>query len=105
MTTPSNALAVLSHHVGAGNGITAAALARELNVSTRQLRGMISDLRDDGVAICASPETGYFIAETAEELEITCQFLHARAMHSLVLISRLRKVPLPDLLGQMKLRT
>ncbi|MCZ7655553.1 MAG: hypothetical protein M5R42_16810 [Rhodocyclaceae bacterium] len=52
-----------------------------------------------------TPRDGYYIAASGEELEATCQFLRSRAMHSLVLESRLRNVPLPDLIGQMKLPT
>ena len=43
--------------------------------------------------------------QTAEELESCCAFLRARAMHSLMIEARLRRLPLPDLLGQLKLPT
>lgn len=98
-------LAALAAHVGRGRGITAANLARAVDTTERRLRRCISQLREDGIAVCGRPETGYFIAETAEELEESCQFLRARALHSLAIEARLRKIPLPDLIGQLHLPT
>jgi biotin operon repressor len=97
--------AALSRHRGRDNGITACQLAGELGMAERTLRHFISDLRDEGIAVCGHPTTGYYIADTADELERTCAFLRSRAMHSLVLESRLRKIPLPDLIGQLRLNT
>ena len=98
-------LVLLSHHIGAGQGLRADEIARSLDCSERRVRILVSALRDDGVAVCGHPKTGYYIAATADELEQTCTFLRARAMHSLVLEARLRKLPLPDLLGQLRLPT
>lgn len=98
-------LALLSRHTGAANGIAVAAIARQLDTLPRSVRTLVSELRDDGIAVCAHPKTGYYIAQTAAELEQTCQFLRARALHSLALEARLRRVPLPDLIGQLHLRT
>lgn len=96
---------LLSRHIGRENGITAQAVAQLIDVPPRQVRHLVTELRMDGVAVCGTPRDGYYIAASGEELEATCQFLRARAMHSLVLESRLRNVPLPDLIGQMKLPT
>jgi hypothetical protein len=42
------------------------------------------------------------MAETANELDEFCiKYLEARALHSLTLSSRLRKIPLPVLAGQL----
>ena len=103
--TRNDALAVLTHHMGKHNGIRADQLAKLLSVPERRLRNVISALRSEGIAVCGHPSTGYYIAETAAELEDTCQFLRSRAMHSLVIESRLRQIPLPDLLGQLHLKT
>jgi biotin operon repressor len=97
--------AILSRHVGHHNGITAQALAGLLDVPARAVRHLVTELREDGVAVCGKPETGYFIAANDEELLDTCEYLHARAMHSLRVISILRQVPLPDLRGQLRLKT
>ncbi len=98
-------LNVLSRHIGKGHGLGVAALALQVGLEQRQVRKFVTDLRQDGVAVCGTPTHGYYIAGTAEELEETCQFLRQRALHSLTLESRLRKVPLADLVGQLHLRT
>ncbi|MGH6622908.1 MAG: HTH domain-containing protein, partial [Burkholderiaceae bacterium] len=92
-------------HQGRAQGISAAALASKVGISERMLRHLISDAREDGVAIVGVPESGYFIAQNGEELEQCCNFLRSRAMHSLVIEARLRKVALPELLGQLKVAT
>lgn len=95
-------LNVLSVHRGQANGIHVDALAARTGVPARELRRLISALRAEGTAICGRPETGYFIAETSHELDAFCiKYLEARAMHSLTLSSRLRKIPLPILAGQL----
>ena len=92
-------------HKGQTRGVGALELATKLGTSERQLRTLISDAREEGTAIVGTPETGYFLAETAAELEQCCAFLRSRAMHSLRIESRLRNIPLPDLLGQLHLNT
>lgn len=90
-------------HIGAARGVTAARLAGRLDCPERHIRELVTQLRMDGTAICGVPRSGYYIAATADELEETCAFLRSRAMRSLVLESRLRRIPLPDLLGQLTL--
>lgn len=101
----ANLLTVLSRHIGSGNGIAMRQLQMQIGVTPRMIRKHISELRDDGHAVCGTPKEGYFIAETAAELQHTCEFLRSRAMHSLSLESKLRKIPLSDLLGQLHLPT
>ena len=101
----TNVISVLSLRVGASKGIDARTLADICNISEREVRKAVSELREDGAAICARPSTGYFVASNAAELEECCQFLRSRAMHSLHLESRLRRIPLADLLGQLHLPT
>lgn len=103
--TKHHLLGYLQLHIGAQKGISAQALADLAGCNKRQVRDLVTALRIEGVAVCGHPSTGYFIAETAEELEQTLRFLRDRAMHSLVLESKLRRVPLVDLLGQLKLPT
>ena len=98
-------LAALSIRQGKLNGITGADLAQILELKEREIRHAISALREEGIAVCGHPREGYYIAATAEELEATCAFLRDRAMHSLLLESRLRKLPLRELLGQIRLGT
>lgn len=103
--TPDHLLATLQRHIGAALGITAEQLAAAHDCEARHIRSLISALRLDGHAVCGHPRTGYYLAATESELEQTCQFLRARALHSLTLESRLRNTTLPDLLGQLRLDT
>lgn len=105
MATKAELLAMLSRHQGADSGIAAEVLARDLACEARQVRSLVTELRLEGVAVCGHPRTGYYIAATPEELEGTCKFLRSRAMHSLVLESRLRNMALGELLGQIRLKT
>lgn len=105
MTDTVKLLGALQKHIGANNGISARALARELGCNLRHVRALITELRMEGIAVCGHPNSGYFIAATPEELDTTCEFLHARAMSSLLLSSRMRKIPMADLLGQLHLPT
>lgn len=94
-----------THHMGAACGVRASDLAAALDIGGRHLRRAISAAREQGTAICGRPETGYFIAQTAEELQEAAAFLEHRAMTSLRLLSRMRGVSLPQLLGQLPLPT
>lgn len=105
VVTRDDLLVVLRAHIGATNGVSVRDLARRLNCEERHVRTLVSELRMDGVAVCGHPTRGYYIAETVEDVESTASFLRSRAMHSLTLESRLRKIPLVDLLGQLRLPT
>ncbi len=107
--TPDLVLDVLGDHEGAGNGLTARELVRKIcGISTaageRRLRHVIEALRAAGHRIGAHPSHGYFLARTDEELEATCDFLYARAMTSLRQVAAMKRVALPDLRGQLRLR-
>ena len=96
---------LLTGRIGRKWGVRASTLALQLECTLRTVRELVTELRMDGVAVCGHPASGYFIAQTREELEQTCAFLRSRAMHSLVLESKLRQMPLADLLGQLHLPT
>lgn len=98
-------LGYLQSHIGRDKGVTCAQIAVFINWSERDVRKFVSELREEGEAVCGHPANGYFIAETAGELNDSCQFLRSRAMHSLTLEARLRKISLPALLGQLNLNT
>ena len=103
--TPSKDLLtkLLAMRIGAARGVDARTLANMLAIEPRQIRSLITELREEGMPICGHPSTGYYIAETPAELQATCDFLRSRALKSLVLESRLRKVPLATLIGQLSL--
>lgn len=104
--TPARVLAVLSLYVGKDNGIKVERLAHEAGCTPRQARQIVSDLREEGAHICAHPSTGYFLAANDDELDkYYVAFLINRAMHSLRLASRAKRIALPDLVGQLRLPT
>ena len=104
MTTKTALINVMSQHHGREKGISARYLALYLSVTPRDLRKLISQCRyEDGAAICGHPSTGYFIATTADELDLCCKFLEHRALHSLQLLSKMKKVSMPALVGQLLL--
>jgi biotin operon repressor len=103
MTTQTQLLNLLARHQGRETGINAKHLAMQLGLSPRKLRLLVSAAREEGIAICGTPSTGYYIAQTPEELAESCAFLEHRALKSLRLLSRMKKVSLPTLMGQLLL--
>lgn len=105
-------LAALRNHIGRANGVTAEVLVIEVNsdangrrINERDLRQLVTDLRLEGHHVCAHPVTGYYLAETPEELDASIAFLRERAMSSLRQISAMKQISLPDLMGQLHLPT
>jgi biotin operon repressor len=90
-------------HAGQAHGVRCKALADALGASERDLRVAITALREAGHPICGHPASGYFYARTPDELRETCDFLRNRALTSLRLEARLRRVPLGELVGQLSL--
>lgn len=106
MATTDDVLIAMSRHMGEANGIHARDLAAQLGVKERHLRHLISQLiLERGVAIVGQPTTGYYIAKTPEEVARSVEFHRERALHELKKASVLLNVPLPELLGQLKLKT
>lgn len=110
--TPAQVLTELSHHIGQDNGIHVRELVSRITgqavscaLLERRIRTIVTDLRMDGAHICGHPASGYYMAESADELEQTLQFLRSRAMSSLVLESRMRRIAMPELLGQLVFTT
>lgn len=104
-------LIALSNHIGIDQGVTAYGLVQEIcglfatKADERALRRVIEQLRRDGHHICGHPAEGYYIAASEDELLRTCEFLHDRAMTTLAQVAAMRRVSLPDLRGQLRLRT
>lgn len=117
LITPQRLLEVLSHHVGAENGVSITRLVAEmlrplyapvpseLPGLERHVRQLVVDQRFEGAHICSHPSQGYYMARTPEELDATCEFLFERARTSLAQIAAMRRVSLPDLRGQLHLPT
>lgn len=103
-------LKALARHIGECNSIHSGDLVFEITgrkseADMRTLRDIIVDLRMQGLHICGHPGTGYYMAATSQELDRTCLFLHDRSMTSLMQISAMKNVSLPDLKGQLHLPT
>jgi hypothetical protein len=104
-------LVALRHHIGRRNGVTVTALAREIlgteptRGAERLVRTLVVELRREGHHVCAHPASGYYLAETPEELADCIAFLRERAMSSLEQIAAMKHVSLPDLFGQLHLPT
>ena len=107
--TRDTLLVALRNHIGRRHGVTATALCREVlgchptSGDERLLRTLVVELRMEGHHVCAHPRDGYFLAANAEELQETCGFLRSRSMSGLQQISRMTRVSIPDLVGQMRL--
>jgi hypothetical protein len=108
--SPPQVLAELQHHRGRAQGLHISALVQRITGQShraehleRVVRKAVTELRLQGQPICAHPSSGYFLAETAEELEQTCNFLHARAMSSLKAESQLRNISVTDLINRFTL--
>jgi hypothetical protein len=69
----------------------------------RNIRSVIKALRLQGWPICGHPSRGYYWASSTVDLEGTIAFLRQRAISSLRQISKLRRIALPLLSGQMAL--
>lgn len=90
-------------HYGRAKGIPARELAHTLGLSMRALRRQITAARETGIPICGTPGTGYYMPADDVELEQACEFLKNRALHSLKLMSVMRRVAMPTLVGQLLL--
>jgi len=107
--TRDTLLIALRSHIGRATGVTGTVLCQEVlgrtptGADERQLRNLVVELRLEGHHVCAHPRDGYFLAKTAEELEETCAFLRSRSMAGLQQISAMKRISIPDLIGQGRL--
>jgi len=104
----------LFEHVGEVNAISMTALYEavfdrrwndRIN-DTRTLRYLITALREDGVPICSTSSQhggGYYIAAAGSEFIDFLRKTERRAICILMRNARMKKVSLPEYLGQLKL--
>lgn len=100
--------AALTRHVGRENGVTARALVMEIMGvwsarGERALRHYVVELREAGIAVCATPADGYFVARDIEELRATVRFLTDRIRTTADQVRQLNRLARPDLSGQRRL--
>lgn len=74
---------------------------------TKMLRVLIDELQSvEGLRICSSQSRtngGYFLAQTSIDLNRYCDVLTHTALKKLEKVAKLRRMALPELLGQMSL--
>lgn len=99
--TKHDLMAAMLNHLGSENAISSRQLSIDLDITERKVRGLVTECRLEGFAICGHPKSGYFMARNQEELEETLKFLRHRALTSLKLASVLGNIPLGDLIGQL----
>jgi hypothetical protein len=104
-------LAILEQRQGRENAISRASLVEAINidqplfpVGERLIRKTIKHLQSQHGERIGSCSWGYFMTQTAEELEAVCRYYDNYALSSLHVSARLRRIALPELLGQMKLK-
>jgi hypothetical protein len=104
-------LRILEAHQGKDFAISRKDLVDMINapaspfpVNERWVRATIKHLITQHGERIGSCPTGYFMVETTEELEGVCEYFHGYGLSSLFVEARLRKMALPELLGQMKLK-
>lgn len=110
----SRLLAALTSHIGSTHAIGMAALYEavfdrpwdhRIN-DTRPLRMLITKLRQEGIPICSVSNQdggGYYLASAGSELNDYLRRSEIRALKILSRNAKIKKVSLPDYLGQMRL--
>jgi hypothetical protein len=107
-------LAELTKHIGESNAIGMGELyeivferpwKNRIN-DTRKLRTLITSLRADGIAICSSFDAGnggYYLASEGSEINDYLKCFETRALKALERVSKIKKITLPEYLGQIRL--
>jgi len=110
----SKILMILARHVGEEKAIDMGELysrvfdepyTHKIN-NTRRLRTVITALRQKGVPIgstAAKNGGGYYLVRAGSELDAYCGRLRRAALNKLAMEARLRKISMPELLGQMQM--
>lgn len=91
---------------GRAAAISAAELAARTGLSDRAVRKMIKALIEQHNApIASSPHApaGYYIPESLSEIIEATDSLKGRALSILTRLARLRRVALPEVLGQLQM--
>jgi hypothetical protein len=106
-------LAELSNHIGEVNAISMTALYETVfervwgdHVNdTRNLRKLITLMREDGVPICSISTRGggYYLAAAGSEMADFLRKTERRALRILHRNAKMKKVSLPNYLGQLKI--
>lgn len=107
-------LKILARHVGRARAVGMGELfqqvfdlpvAHRIN-DTRRLRELVTKLRLEGTAICSVVSQsggGYYLASAGSELDDYCSRLRKKALKELAQEALLRRLTLPELVGQISL--
>lgn len=110
----SRLLMVMPQHIGKARSIGMGELyeavfcekyAHRIN-DTRRLRKIITEVRRDGTPLASSPSRyggGYYYASAGSECMDYCDKLRKQALRKLAMEAKIRKVSLPELVGQLRL--
>lgn len=99
-------LAVLRAHRGRAAAIRVPDLARAVGTSPRDCQEIIHRLRVEHgqpIASTAAKPAGYYLVETAGEIDQFVQEQRRKALGTLAAIAAVRRVALPELLGQLSI--
>ncbi len=107
-------LMALTHHVGPDNRIGMGELYEQVFGEpyqnrindTKGLRRLITKLRNEGTAICSDQSTttgGYWLAASSSETNAYCDNLKKQALRKLSRVAAIKRISLPEFLGQMQL--
>lgn len=97
-------LALLDGHRGRGRAIRVADLARLAGIGERECQHVVHRLRcqhGQPIASAAGRPAGYYLPQTAEEIEAFVQEQRSKALGTLAAVAAVRRTTLPALLGQL----
>jgi hypothetical protein len=97
---------VVRFHLGRPRAIQADEIAAMADLTTRVVNSVVKSLTEKhALAIGASVAKpyGYYLLDTADELENYCRQLHGRALSQLRRESILRRVHMLELIGQVRM--
>lgn len=102
--TKEQVLQELQRHNGREQGIHIRDLVGRITNSVltsdaeeRKVRKLIEELRREKYPICAHPDSGYYMATNARELNETCAFLLARAETTVAQVAAMKNTEAPDI--------
>ena len=110
----SRLMAEMVQHIGGHNAIGMAALYelvydrqwKNMVNDTRKIRELVTNVRNEGVPICSSKKrnaAGYYLAAAGSELTDYTRRAEMSALRILARNARIKKISLPEYMGQLRL--
>ncbi|GEM_PF-1440890 len=106
--TPEEARAkgILEHHRGRANALKVRLFAELLGVEERRAQQIVKCLVEKHnilIGSAVSPPFGYYIPETAEEVDAVLAQLYHRMASMAVRIARIKRISVEEVFGQLRL--